>query len=261
MKLIKNYFLWMVYGPFIINIVFFIITMLGIVIWGGLASHDVNKFHELTGSLIIGLLAIVTSNLILTFVVKAKCITFPSNEKNWRLVLINNDGKKTVVNKAVWKKGTEYFLYTPCNYQGLSGLETSIVINISGKYKNTTLTIPVKIILTLNKKFDELELFNVLYDYFPYNKRLDVHDYMQDMLRKLNADHQKKIDDTMSRYVQKLISEPELLNEIVEKLIFPERLFENVAGTKIFAEKVKVSACKDLTCEPAKPGKIITVEN
>lgn len=262
MKLIRKYFLLMSYAPFVISAVAFIVIMVGIIIWGGINGPNEYDFHKLTGWLILGLAVITVANIILTYNVRDKYITFHDDEENyWRLILITDNDERIIVENPIWKKGKEYFLLKPYDYHSKSDLETSAVTDIQGKYKNTTLTIPVTITLVLDKKFDELELFNLLHNYFPENKKLSIRDYIQDVLRKFNVDNQDNINEIMSRYARKLISEPELLNEIVENLIFPERLFENVIDTKTCVKEVTFSSCKGMTCEPVKPGKIITVEN
>lgn len=251
MKLIKKYFLLFSPAPFIINFVIFVVMLMGVAIWGLITSPNGYDATPMVQKVSFLLPILIVGNIILCYIIRSKYITFDDDERDkHRLVLVTEE-ERTIVKKPLWKKGEEYFLINPYKYYGWDNSEVCVATNIKGAYKNTTMIMPVTLTLKLDKPFDELELFNLLHDKFPQEKKLEIGAYVQDVFHKFNVNNQDKINDIMGCYAQKLISEPELLNQIVENIFFPEKLFDNVIDTTICVKEVTFSSCKGMTCETA----------
>lgn len=239
----------MSYAPFIISLLAFIVIVLGVMIWGTIHRPSEYELHELTGRLMLISFVITVANMILVYNIRSKFITIPDEDENyWLFFIITKNCEQIKITKPIWRTGKEYFVSNPYRHNNESKLETAATTIIKSRYKNITLALTVNITLILDTKFDELKLFNLLHNYFQGDKHYSVENYIKDVFRNLNVSNQAALDEITGRYIQKLISEPELLDEFVEKIIFPERLFENVIDTKICIHDPSFSSCKGMIC-------------
>lgn len=167
-------------------------------------------------------------------------------------VLVTSDGRQIILDKPVWEKGEKYYISLPDDYKETEE-SWNVSVNVVGKYKNSTLVIPVELAFNLYRPlgqfcYDKLEMFETLSRHQPDSQNLELYDYVVDVFKKINAPNQEKFDALAERYFSLVIPEPVLMNEAVDVIMFPEKIFACVKDVKICLKKPLCSACKGVSC-------------
>lgn len=185
-------------------------------------------------------LGIIFLNMCLVYAVMSAYITMDDGDGNHAFsVLVTKNGQIIIVKKPIWQTGKQYYINTHSEFS----------MSIKGKFKNSTVSIPMSLSLIHNEEFDKLDLFTVLVKDQPDSYNLSLGEYMLHIFRKVNQSSQAKIDFIIGEYAQLKISDAELLNKVIEVLDFPEQLFPNVSDVEICLGQPKTSACKGTSCE------------
>jgi hypothetical protein len=77
-------------------------------------------------------------------------------------------------------------------------------------------------------------------------RRLFMGDFIEYVFKKFNEKFQSKFDELTGKYALMKISQPYLLSEIIEVIIFPERIFSNVKNVKLCLGNPTFSSCKGM---------------
>lgn len=251
MKAIKGYFLFFSQHPIFYNLIWFIPCIMAVVVFMDTENFNVRGWYGLVLSgLFIG-------HVIIIYMISGKFITRVSNElfgdgeNEWfRAVLLKN-GEKIILNKPIWAKGAEYFVSRPSNFYS-STKEMSCTSWIQGRYKNSLVSFSVNIKHKLNRDFDKIEVFEALLADCLKNKSendwlyLDL--YINRIFIKTNERFQPKIDELVGKYSRREISEPELMDQLIDVIIFPERLFTNIEDVQLCLGNPTFSSCKGVSC-------------
>jgi len=257
---IKQYFLLLSHGPFVFSVAVFFIVIFGLLALGE------DKMNELiTMKSFFVFLVILISHMILVYIVKDKYITTADGYNSWSdnvatlfCVLVTAEGERIVLTEPIWKQGKKYFIVTENRLNHLDYDELShgklvghIRANscVEGKYKNSLVRVPVTVTLDFDGEFDKLKIFNSLIRSETETEVLYFEKYLQKIFQTTNQIRQSEIDLLISKYAQLKISDAEFLSELLEILVFPERLLPCVTDTKICLESPITSACKGMMCE------------
>lgn len=180
---------------------------------------------------------------------------FENYDNEWFRVLILEGGKKVILTKPLWGKGEVYVVSDPTIriYYSRKDSELEYTFSIQGKYKNSCLTFPVTIKLKFSNDFDKMEVFNVLLSHYQKNKDeskyLSLESYVRDVFYRFNNPFKDKFNELVELFSKKEISEPVLMDGLIEMLIFPEGLFSNIEDVQLCLGEPKISSCKGITCE------------
>jgi|GEM_PF-2055318 hypothetical protein len=268
---IKQYFLFFSRAPFTFSLLIFFIEAIAAIIYLGLDEEAANIFIIKYAWIFI---AITFGNMCLVYFIKFNYITDDDSDRApIRLfsVLVTKDNEKIIITEPIWKTGVKYIItrenfdlsinLREYNYdlkvEELNGT-TKTYCSITGKYKNSLVKVPVILTLKYDGAFDKIELFDMLVkNCSPWErcgciittKELSLNDYLKVAFKKANERNQPKFDEIISRYAQLLISDAEFLNELLDVVEFPERLFSCVVDTKICLDNPETSACKGVMCE------------
>ncbi len=251
---VKSYFCFMSRAPFLIVagvslLLFFIFMLLSIIFYSD-ASNNVPDSVILKPFGIY--LAFAVLHIILNYVIRAKYITYIDDDESYVLfaVLITKDNRKIIVTKpiwAVWEKGELYLV--KLEYESYITKEFNIWFNIDSRFKHSTISIPGNIEMKIKDDFDKLELFDALLKNNTTDEKIFfVISFFKKSFEKLNESNQVKIDEIVSEYGEKNISESELLNRIIDLLIFPEIPFSGFETKNICLKVPEISACKNGAC-------------
>lgn len=166
-------------------------------------------------------------------------------------VVFKDSRRPEILRKPIWADGIVVNVAPIPNYYGRSSV-LSFDLSCGGKFRNTMITIPVKIELQLYNSFSH-ELFHTLLNNAQENgdnldNTLYLEKYVKRVFQKFNQPQQPLIDDLIQRYAQQSISTAALLDEVISILVFPERLFANISGTKICLSDPTISSCKGMAC-------------
>lgn len=265
---IKQYFLLMSEGPFIISVIIIALTLVVVAITLFFISDKLEPIYATYAPWFFGLVFI---NMCLSYFIKYKYITEPCGGYNViAQILITKEGKKIISNdnKNIWAKGMVYYIYlanslhqnwkrmdkktnTNCYLEGKN--QTNCLIK--GRYKNSLVLVPVTISLDYDGYIDLEYLFEVLIKNTESKpatnnepKDLSIEDYLKVVFQRTNEKRQAKFDEIISRYAKMEISDSQFLNEIIEVVEFPERIFPCVTDTKICLGAPQTSACKGMMC-------------
>lgn len=256
MKIVKGYFLFFSKHPIAYNFFGFLLNI-GYLLVMNIGSTDpehllVPKFFGLIN--IIFLL-----NVILVYFISSKFITrkrneiqdgFEVNSSEWFRATVLKNGEKIVINKPLWSKEKVYFIPKPRSMYEACGGSVSFNVDLKGRYKNSNMCIPVHITFELSDSFDKNEVFESLYNYHLTEKEksgnLSLGSYVEYTFKKFNEKFQPDFDELTGRYALMEISEPYLLSNIIDMIIFPERLFTNVKNVKLCLDDPTFSSCKGM---------------
>jgi len=249
---IKSYFLFFSLSPIFFNLIIIFLALLAAAIASMFVSSD-SLEQIFSGRRIIIFLGVIIANIILIYIVAGIWITRPARSCFNELfaVLVTKDNRKIIVKYPVWVRGKKYVINNP-DSDLYYGKTYKVWTTIKGKYKNSTATIPVKLVFILSEEFQgraklELEIFEAL-SKDQEGTELSIDEYVVDTFQKLSDRNQEGINQAIAEYAQMTISAPELLNRIFGVLIFPERLFSNVVDVKICLEDPTFSSCKGMAC-------------
>lgn len=251
MKAIKGYFLFFSQHPVLYNLVWFLPS---IFIFGFLKDGDPN-IKEWYGWALLGLFI---GHIILIYIVAGKFILISQNQVNlwddsneWLRVAVLEDNQKVILTKPIWAKGVVYFVERPRNLYFLEK-EITCTSGIEGRYKNSSVSFPVTIKHVLSGDFDKMEVFEALLADQLKRKSKDewlcLDEYIKSIFIKLNQSYQPLIDESVGKYARREISEPELMDQLIDVIIFPERLFSNVEDVKLCLGNPTFSSCKGMSC-------------
>lgn len=255
-NLSKKYFLFLSEGPFVISGLFILGNFLLLLISCAIFGSEENDTLFLNKYWWICVVPPIV-NMCLGYYIRGKYITSYDCENNYNgtlfTALVTKEGEKIIFTKPIWKTGKVYWV-TSRDYSSLAMYEdggkgeTKTVCYVSGKYKNSLVKIPVTLTLKYTGPFDRLDLFDLLIKDIPNSKVLSLDDYLKKIFDKVNEKNQPKFDEIIGRYVKLVISETVFLNDLVDAIEFPERLFPYVADTRFCASKPEISACKGVMC-------------
>lgn len=166
-------------------------------------------------------------------------------------VVFKDSRRPEILHKPIWDDGTVVNVAPIPGYYGRSSV-LSFNLSCGGKFRNTMITIPVKIELQLHGSFS-YELFHTMLSDAQENgddldNTLYLENYVKRVFQKINQPQQSVIDDLIQRYAEQSISTAALLDEVISVLVFPERLFGNISGTKICLSDPTISSCKGMSC-------------
>ncbi|MFA5644297.1 MAG: hypothetical protein WC928_02100 [Patescibacteria group bacterium] len=166
--------------------------------------------------------------------------------------------EKINLQKPIWKKGIIYQIVT--GWKGVAywhyskndengNTEDVFVIEteVSGRHKNSTITIPVKIKIYTGEEFDPIEVFNKISP-GPKETTILLGKYLQDFFVRINEKNQEGIQKLITEYAEMKISDSVLMSEIVDLLIFPEKLFSNIEDVQICLDTPITTSCKGMVC-------------
>ncbi len=266
MNVIKKYFLFFAPHPILYNFIAWIGAMATLIFLNWINGHFDNQPDFMSStpsevSLMSDAQFWVTSlsfvaNIFLCYLILARNIIRPEyawddNDYFCRVALFP-DGHFVIVEKAIWAQAEEINIRKIRDHSSYH--ETfECKTGCGGNYKNARVSIPVTLTFKLSGPFNKEELFTSLQkeSLERYQKQLDVldlDDYIKSVFKKMNLSNQPSIDRTIQAYAEQQISEPVLLDHVIEELIFPERLFSNIADVKICLGNPTHSSCKGMSC-------------
>ncbi|MDD3711095.1 MAG: hypothetical protein PHP37_00610 [Patescibacteria group bacterium] len=275
-KIIRSYFLAFAEETGRKNFVFFIVLIIVVLILM-LCNHSIiNKDYLDQKDILIFLLAfgIPILNYILCKKVKSIFISMPPYEnarhdsatiqliiqqiitqREGSRIIFKQKREKIKFNKPIWGKGIIKKLKTTdqqsnWTWNDVETMEENILViktKISGRWKNSTIEIPVKIKIQTNKDFNPIEVFDKIQS--PDDQEV-VHlpKYFRHIFKNINEKNQEKIQKLITDYAEMKISESILISEVIDLLIFPERPFSNVKNVQICLEAPEASSCKGMVC-------------
>lgn len=252
---IKKYFLFVSDWPLIFSTLIFVAAVIIFVVFYFFAGEETTNFVLKEYGLIFIVAFFV--NIFLIYLVRYKYITFIGEDdasyNTLFFVLVTKEGKRMILTKPVWEKGEKYSITANRNYLKLNACgadgESETDCYINGRYKNSLVSVPVTLTLKYDGVIDRMELFSLLSKNSPDSKELHLDNYLNTVFKKVNEQNQPKFDEIISRYAQLTISDAEFLNELLDVVEFPERIFPYVVDTKICLGNPKASACKGVMCE------------
>jgi len=241
-NLVKGYFLLFSYGPFVISSILAVLALFIIAITGTCLGEE--YLNQVSHWYYWGTFGGIFVNMLLVYTIRSAYITMYDDDdvddRHYSFsILVTKDGQKIIVTKPIWRTGKQYFINTRAEFKS----------SVNGKFKNSLVSIPMSLSLKSNEKFDKLNLFDVLVKDQPHDDNLCLGVYMLNIFEKVNKSSQSKIDNIIGEYAQLKISDAELLNQVIEVLDFPEKLFPNVSDAKICLDPPTSSACKGTSCE------------
>ncbi len=251
---IKSYFLFFSLSPIFFNVILFIIGLMGYLIYASFSMPSNSTLGDgIFPWLFWSFAGIVLAHIFLIYFIMRKYISrgqygLFDDSRNWFCGLITKDGRKIILDKPMWLKGKKFEVSEPNHY--FTGSKTwNVSTLVHGKYKNSQVSIPVTLRFILSSEFDKQEVFSALAKDQPDNSvHMSIDHYTQDVFKKFNERNQPVVDDAIKRYSERLISEPVLLDTIIEVLIFPERLFSNITDVNICLGHPDFSSCKGTSC-------------
>ncbi len=279
-KMIRSHFLFFAEKPgektFLILCA---LLLVGLILFSVLAGPgDMPKDwieKKLTLSMLFGG-GIPLLNLILVLSVRERFITIPPKTSRYDSaflqiihqtkhgqVAVKQKGEKIIIDEPVWAKGIIYQLKTEdaqsawYNKENPEGSEENIEVSVlrvntkvSGKYRNSVITIPVWIHIHTNAKkfFNPIEVFKKIAGEDPESETLFLPRYIREVFEKINQKNQPEIQRLITEYVEMKISESVLIGEVIDLLIFPERPFSNVENVQICLGAPTTSSCKGMVC-------------
>lgn len=257
-KLIRGYFLAFAEESGIKNLLIFTVLLvvdLILLIWHGNITED--NLNQKASPVLIITFAIPILNQILVSVVKKIFISMPPKfESRMDSAFIQTEkGEKIIFKKPVWSKGTIYKLLTTdkrSSWERYSHDEAgrkilTVQTEISGRWKNSTVKIPVEIKIYTEKDFDPVEVFEKA-QIKPNPQEICLPEYLRQVFDIVNERNQAEIQKLITEYVEMKISESVLISEAIELLIFPERPFSNVENVQICLGDPTTSSCKGMVC-------------
>ena len=194
-------------------------------------------------------------NILLVYFVASKFITRERNEfttdedsSEWFRAIVSKTGEITIIDKSLWIKGEVYFV----NYNRFRWNEGSysFTAEIKARYKNSNMRVPVGINLELEGSLDRKEIFEALYNFHLTKNEegdtLSLSSYIEHTFEKFNEQFQPYFDELIGKYAIMEISQPYLLDSIIDNIIFPERIFSNVKNVKLCLGDPTFSSCKGM---------------
>ncbi len=257
-KLVKNYFLFFAAHPILYSFLpAILITLLVYFMKDGAPSLTAQEtLVYLLVSILArtGIHAIIVYSVIIIFITRERfCLLDDSNgsrrynDSRIRFI-VTKDGLNMFYDKAIWGKGEKRYVIMP-RYYGENNLEVFVTTNISGKYENSTMYVSVTIKLSLGCKFDRDEVITKLSKHYSSKKHCCLDDYFVSVFKKTNQRIQDKVSSITAEYALQNISEPEMLNELVNILVFPNKVFSNIANVKISVSSPFFSSYKKMRYE------------
>lgn len=252
---IKKYFLFASECPLIFSVLIFVATVIIFVVFYFFAGEETTNFVIKKYGLIIIMAFFV--HMFSIYFIKHKFVTIiEEDDYDYNalfFVLVTKEGKRMILTNPVWEKGKKYAVIANRNFLRLESCgadgETETSCSINGKYKNSLVSVPVKLKLKYDGVIDRMELFSLLSKNNPDSKELYLDNYLNTVFKKVNEPNQSKFDEIISRYAQLTISDAEFLSELLDVVEFPERIFPYVVDTKICLGNPVASACKGVMCE------------
>ena len=256
MKWIKSYFLFFSLHPVLYS---FLETISLVVLCAlfGLFNLPVSGFLFFCSFLLFFILHISLVYYVSNkYIIRSKNEIFSEiddHEKDWfRMVLLEDGRLFKLLTKPLWAKGKVFYVYAPRDYQLLFEKEIEKItcdLSLSGKYKNSTFSLPVRITLKLSGPLCKEEFFSVLLGVLSGQTSVFLfEDYARIVFDRVNKPNQKKINEILGKYSRMEISQPAFLDEIVNVVVFPERIFSNVTDVSICLGNPVFSSCKGLSC-------------
>lgn len=256
MKILKGYFLFFSEHPIAYNLIGIALNLIYLMI---VCANSPDQEHFSAPKFYHLINIVFVLNTILIYVVSNKFITrkrndefsaFEEHSSEWFRIIILKNGERIILDKPFWGKGKVYFVDSNGSVYDEKEGHISFKVSINGKYKNSNMSIPVSVTLKLNTICDKKEIFKALFiKCFEDNKEdnfLLLDEYLKFIFKKFNEKFQPKFDELTGRYALMEISEPFLLSNIIDVIIFPERIFSNVENVEICLGDPKFSSCKGM---------------
>ena len=248
MKLLKSYFLFFAQHPVSYNFAGWAVIFLASVVLDSCHIIPIPGYY-------LGIeTAVFFFHTVTIYQVIWGCITRQDvdvlNDNSYLCqIAVFPDGHKEILTKPIWGKSKVYSIARMYEY---IGIDKRFIVKTScdGKYKNSTVTIPVALDFKLNGHFNQLELFNELFkdQGDSASTTFSIDRYVRNIFKKANLQSQEEIDFAVQRYALQQSTEPILLNEVISAINFPEKLFSNVVDVKICLESPSFSSCKGMSC-------------
>ena len=261
MKQIKSYFLFFSEHPIMYNFFGIALNFIYLIVVN-LANQDHVYPGELLAPKFYHLInGIFFFNIILVYLVSSKFITRKRNDvasdfedytdsEEWFRAVVYKDGAVEIVDKPLWGKGKVYYVKDHRSFyrSDLFAFTQKLI----GRYGNTNMTIDFSIKLEFDSPCDKKEIFQYLYQKHLQDKEdgqfLLLDNYINYVFKKFNDKLQPKLDELVTRYATREISEPYLLDQAIEMVTFPERIFSNIKNTKLCLNNLEFSSCKGVDC-------------
>lgn len=254
-NLIKQYFLFFSEGPFIISTLILVVAIIATAVCLVINENAANTFLNKRAIIFV---VIIFINMCLAYFIRKKYITIPGDDDYGDIVLfyvlVTKTGKTMILDKPVWEKGKKYTIIANKDYLQVSDSysvhgNTKTNCCIEGKYKNSLVSVPVILELKYDGIVDRIELFSILVKNIPISKdsnyqELSLDDYLKIVFKKVNEPNQSNFDEIINLYAQLKISSEEFLNEILDLVCFPEKIFPCITNTKIRLENLTASASR-----------------
>jgi len=247
MKIVKSYFLFFSEYPIIYSLIGFMLNAFCFM------TINVNYMvinHVLALKFFYSINIILVLNLALVIYISNRFITGVDSFSEWFSVLVFENGKKVILNRRLWGKGKIYSILCASSMHDEPGGKLCFSIDINGRYKNSSMCIPIKITLELDNECDKMEIFEILYEHNLIQKcedeDLSLSSFIQYVFERFNEKFQPEINQLTGKYAHMEISQPYLLNSIIDMLIFPERVFSNVKNVRLCLGDPTFSSCKGL---------------
>lgn len=264
-KLLKKYFLFFAPHPIFYSLVpATVITILVYLINDGAPNLNKDMLSFLLVSMLIRtvLHAVIVYLVIIKFITREGFSLIEAGEEydDSRIRFITTKaGLNIVYTGPVWGKGKKRYIQMP-KYYHMNNMNITASTGISGQFENSQMSVPVTIKLILEHEFDKDEVVEELIGGSLGCEYYSFESYLISVFQKINQKYnQEKINTITAKYAKRELSEPEMLNELINVLFFPEKIFSNVKEVKICIGSPSFSSCKGTSCETSKPNGIIEI--
>lgn len=253
-KIVKSYFLFFSEHPIMYNFIGIALNFIYLTV----VNHDAGPLKDVSAPKFYHLINIIFFlNIILVYFVSSRFITRKRNDiasgfedytdrEEWFRAVVSENGEIIIVDKPIWGKGKVFFVRNP--HEDFE--QFNFIQDLKGRYRNTNMNIKVSIELESDLPCDKKEIFKCMHNrYLEENKTgncLLLNNYMDYVFKKFNDKLQPELDLLANRYALREISEPYVLDKVIDMLVFPEKIFSHVKNVKLCLGNLKFSSCKGM---------------
>jgi hypothetical protein len=191
-------------------------------------------------------LSFVFVHLFVVAAVRSICITKPRyNGSQYFCQIILVDGNAKLLKGPIWAKGTQYEIL---NFQ--HSQKTAVFkATIDYRHGPIKISIPLSLTMHLEKKFDNLELFNVLYENqvtrCADSSLLSLDKYIVYWLNSVNKESLKLMPPLIDSFIAQEIPTSRFFYKTAELVTFPQQPFSNVSKVTFCLEAPSFYYCHD----------------
>lgn len=201
--------------------------------------------------LIAVIIVMAAVNVITIKIVQAKFMSQPLPGDHYGNIIVLENGHIASIEYTLWIKGKVYAINWVNGNWSNQNLEIELEYNLRADIENTTILVPVTVVLKLSHCCSNTEIFDILSKAQPNKiengEPLDVDEYLSDVVRKIKNNNKDRIKACFLEYFKGNITEAALLNELANNIDQPEKIFSNIESVNYTFGKLIFKAQKELT--------------